>query len=55
MTPEADEDFQEEPKPPPAKLGGFELIFIIIFILFIAWGTYEFGIWIIKDGSNIML
>jgi hypothetical protein len=49
---ETDPDFQGEEKSPPAKPGGLELVVIIIFLLFFAWGTYEFGIWLIKDGSK---
>jgi hypothetical protein len=49
---ETDPDFQDDEKFPPAKPGGIELVAIIIFILFIAWGTYEFGVLLIKDGSK---
>ena len=49
---ETDPDFQDEEKSPPAKPGGLELIAIIIFLLFVARGTYEFGVWLIKDGSK---
>ena len=50
---ETDPDFQNEEKFPPLKPpGALELVVIIIFLLFFAWGTYEFGIWLIKDGSK---
>ena len=49
---ETDPDFQDEEKSPPAKPGGLELVVIIIFLLFVAKGTYEFGVWLIKDGSK---
>ena len=50
---ETDPDFQNEEKFPPAKPpGGLELVAIIIFLLFVAKGTYEFGVWLIKDGSK---
>ena len=45
-------DFDNEEPPPPAKPGGLELVAIIVFLLFVAWGTYEFGVWLIKDGSK---
>jgi hypothetical protein len=45
-------DFDNEEPPPPAKPGGLELVTIIVFLLFVAWGTYEFGVWLIKDGSK---
>jgi hypothetical protein len=48
---ETDPDLHEE-KPAPAKPSGLELVVIFIFLLFVAWGTYEFGIWLIKDGSK---
>jgi hypothetical protein len=47
-----DPDFHNEEKPSPAKLGGLELVVTIVFLLFVAWGTYEFCIWLIKDGSK---
>jgi hypothetical protein len=50
---ETDPDFQNEEKFPPSKPpGGLELFVILIFLLFVAKGTYEFGIWLIKDGSK---
>jgi len=50
MTP--DHEPQNEEKGPPPKPGGLETIIIFVFLLFVAWGTYEFGIWIIKDGGK---
>ena len=35
-----------------AKPSGLEMILIIVFLMFVAWGTYEFGIWVIKDGGK---
>jgi hypothetical protein len=49
---ETDPDFQDEDNFLPKKPGGLELIAIIIFLLFVARGTYEFGVWLIKDGSK---
>ncbi len=49
---EPDPEFPVEEKTPPAKPGGLELILIIVFLMFVAWGTYEFGIWIITDGGQ---
>jgi hypothetical protein len=49
---ETDPDFQDEEKSPPAKPSGLELVAIITFLLFVAWGTYEFGVWLIKHGSK---
>ena len=43
----------EEEKASTVKTSGLEMILIIIFLMFVAWGTYEFGIWIIKDGSKM--
>ena len=40
-----------EIKPIP-KPSGMELILIILFLAFIAWGTFKFGIWIVKDGGG---
>ena len=51
---ETDPDFHNEEKPSPAKPGGLELVVIIVFLLFVAWGTYEFGVWLIKDGSKTL-
>ena len=42
----------EEEKGYPAKPSGLEMILIIVFLMFVAWGTYEFGIWVIKDGGK---
>ena len=42
----------EEEKVSPAKLSGLEMILIIVFLMFVAWGTYEFGIWVVKDGGK---
>ena len=47
-----DPDTHNEEKPTPAKPGGMELILIILFLMFVAWGTYKFGIWIVKDGGE---
>ncbi len=57
MTSEPDEDLREDSNPPPANLppakpGGLEIIVIILFLLFVAWGTYEFGIFMIIDGGK---
>ena len=49
---ETDPNFDNEEPPPPAKPGGLELVTIIVFLLLVAWGTYEFGVWLIKDGSK---
>ena len=43
----------EEEKASTVKPSGLEMILIIVFLMFVAWGTYEFGIWIIKDGSKM--
>jgi len=40
-----------EIKPNP-KPSGMELILIILFLALIAWGTFKFGIWIVKDGGE---
>ena len=45
-------DIHNEEKATPAKLGGMELILIILFLAFVAWGTYKCGIWIVKDGAE---
>ena len=50
---ETDPDFNNEENPPPKKPSGLELVLIIILFLFIASGTYEFGISLIKDGIKI--
>ena len=49
---ETDPDFHNEEKPSPAKPGGLELVVIIVFLLFVAWGAYEFAVWLVKDGSK---
>jgi hypothetical protein len=49
---ETDSDFHNEEPPPPAKPSWLELLVIIIFLLFVARGTYEFAVWLIKDGSK---
>ena len=46
-------DTHNEEKATPAKPGGMELILIILFLVFVAWGTYKFGIWIVKDGGEV--
>jgi len=48
-----DPQSQREEKASPAKPSGLEMILIIVFLMFVAWGTYEFGIWVIKDGSKM--
>ena len=48
-----DPQSQREEKASPAKPSGPEMILIIVFLMFVAWGTYEFGIWIIKDGGKM--
>jgi len=47
-----DPDTNNEEKATPAKPGVMELILIILFLMFVAWGTYKFGIWIVKDGGE---
>ena len=47
-----DPDIHNEEKATPAKPGRIELILIILFLMFVAWGTYKFGIWIVKDGGQ---
>ena len=39
-------------KASTAKPSRLEMILIIVFLMFVAWGTYEFGIWVIKDGGK---
>lgn len=34
------------------KPSGTELVLIILFLSLIAWGTFKFGIWIVKDGGK---
>lgn len=46
-----DPEAPEEEKAPPAKPGRLELLLIIVFLLFVAWGTYEFGIYLIGQGA----
>ena len=46
-----DSDTHNEEKATPEKPGGMELILIILFLAFVAWGTYKFGIWIVEDGG----
>ena len=46
-------DTHNEEKATPTKPGGMELILIILFLVFVAWGTYKFGIWIVKDGGEV--
>ena len=48
-----DPDIHNEEKATPAKPGGMELILIILFLVFVAWGTYKLGIWIVKDGAEV--
>ena len=45
-------DIHNEEKATPAKPGRMELILIILFLVFVAWGTYKFGIWIVEDGGK---
>ena len=47
-----DPDTHNEEKATPEKPGGMELILIILFLVFVAWGIYKFGIWIVKDGGK---
>ena len=47
-----DSDTHNEEKATPEKPGGMELILIILFLAFVAWGTYKFGIWIVEDGGK---
>ena len=47
-----DPDTHNEEKASPTKPAGIELILIILFLMFVAWGTYKFGIWIVKDGGQ---
>ena len=48
-----DPEPDDEEKVSLAKPSGLEMILIIVFLMFVAWGTYEFGIWVIKDGGKI--
>jgi len=48
-----DPEPHEEETVSPAKPSGLEMILIIIFLMFVAWGTFEFGIWVIKDGGKM--
>ena len=47
-----DPEPHEEETVSPAKPSGLERLLIIVFLMFVAWGTYEFGVWIIKDGGK---
>jgi len=49
----ADPQPHKEEKASLAKPNGLEMILIIVFLMFVAWGVYEFGIWVIKDGGKI--
>ena len=46
-----DPDPRQEKKLYAAKPGRLELLLIIVFLLLVAWGTYEFGIYLIKQGA----
>jgi len=46
-----DPEAHDEEKSPPAKPGRWELLLIIVFLIFVAWGTYEFGIYLIRQGA----
>ena len=48
-----DPESHEEEKVSPAKPSSLEMILISVFLMFVAWGTYEFGIWVIKDGGKM--
>ena len=48
-----DPEPDDEEKVSLAKPSGLEKILIIVFLMFVAWGTYEFGIWVIKDGGKM--
>ena len=48
-----DPDTHNEEKASPTKPAGIELILIILFLMFFAWGTNKFGIWIVKDGGEV--
>ena len=41
----------EEKKVSTAKPGRLELLLTIAFLLLVAWGTYEFGIYLINQGT----
>ncbi len=43
-----------EEKASSANPSGLEMILIIVFLMFVAWGTYEFGIWVITDGGKTL-
>ena len=43
----------DEKKVSLAKPSSLEMILIILFLMFVAWGTYEFGIWVIRDGGKM--
>ena len=46
-----DPEAHQEKKVYAAKPGRLELLLIIVFLLLVAWGTYEFGIYMIKQGA----
>ncbi len=46
-----DPEAHEEKKVSVAKPGRLELLLIVVFLLLVAWGTYEFGIYMIKQGA----
>ena len=46
-----DPEAHQEKKAYAAKPGRLELLLIIVFLLLVAWGTYEFGIYLIKQGA----
>ena len=48
-----DPEPDDEKKVSLAKLSSLEMILIIVFLMFVAWGTYEFGIWVIRDGGKM--
>ena len=48
-----DPQSHEEEKVSPAKPRGLEMVLIILFLMLVAWGAYEFGVWVIKDGGKI--
>ena len=48
-----DPEPDDEKKVSLAKPSSLEMILIIVFLMFVAWGTYEFGIWVIKDGGKM--
>ena len=34
------------------KMGSLEIIVLVIIFAFIAWGTYEFGVWIVGQFAS---